>query len=160
LNSTAIFRTDWSLLPSSATALTNGQPRKSFAEKRRSSQIEGAENLLDRRLVGSARGHERRQIGRDQRVLGRKMIVERSLADADFGRDGVDADRTNPLQIEQPVCSFQNPVLHRRFGGQGSHANAWVTVCLTANAPYSLVTQVCVPISNINCRTRLSNRGR
>ena len=63
------------------------------------------------------------------------MIVERALADADFGRDGVDADRANSLQIEQPVCGFENPVLHVGFGGQGSHANAWVTVCLTAARP-------------------------
>src|SRR5438128_8955424 len=37
LKATAIFRTDRSS-PSSATALTKGQPRKSFAEKRRSSE--------------------------------------------------------------------------------------------------------------------------
>ena len=88
------------------------------------------------------------------------MIVQRALADADFGRDGVDADRANSLQIEQPIRGFQNPVLHVRFGGQSSHANAWVTVCLTAQPPYSLGTQVCVPISDINFRTRRSHRGR
>jgi hypothetical protein len=37
------------------------------------------------------------------------MIVQRALADADFGRDGVDADRANSLQIEQPIRGFQNP---------------------------------------------------
>ena len=90
-------------------------------------RIEGAENLLDRRFVRWTRRHEApRQIGRDQRVLGREMIVERALADADFGRDGVDADRANSLQIEQPIRGFENPVLHVGFGGQGCHANARV----------------------------------
>jgi hypothetical protein len=52
------------------------------------------------------------------------MIVERALADADLGRNGVDTDRANPLQIEQPVRSLEDAFLHVRFGGQGSHANA------------------------------------
>jgi len=55
------------------------------------------------------------------------MIVERALADADFGRDGVDADRANSLQIEQPVRGFEDAVLHVGFGGQGCHANARVS---------------------------------
>jgi len=38
LKATAIFFTALSWGPSSATALTNGQPRKSFAEKRRSNE--------------------------------------------------------------------------------------------------------------------------
>src|SRR5690349_14054622 len=85
------------------------------------------------------------------------MIVQRTLADADFGRDGVDADSANSLQIEQPVRGFENAVLHVGFGGQGCHANARVVVSLTAVPPYSVSTQVCVPISDVNCRTRLSN---
>jgi hypothetical protein len=52
------------------------------------------------------------------------MVVQRTLADADFGRDRVDAHGTNPLQVEQPVRGFENPFLHVRFGGQGCHANA------------------------------------
>ena len=40
--------------PSSATALTNGQPRKSLLAKRALQPIEGAEDLLGRRLVGRA----------------------------------------------------------------------------------------------------------
>ena len=76
-----------------------------------------------RRLVGSAGRHESSsQIGRYQRVLGGKMVVQRALADADLGRDGIDPDRPNALQIEQPVGGFEDPLLHARFCKRGSHA--------------------------------------
>src|SRR5882757_10044865 len=97
------------------------------------------------------------------------MVVERALADADFGRDGVDANRANPLQIEQPVRGFEDAVLHGRLlhgrpwcgilGGRGRHANTRAPFVLTAGPLYSLVTQVCVPKSNGKSRTRISRRG-
>ncbi|WP_244486044.1 hypothetical protein [Bradyrhizobium viridifuturi] len=52
------------------------------------------------------------------------MIVERALADADLGRDGVDADRTNALQVEQFVGGLEDPLFHGLFGRRGSHAPA------------------------------------
>ena len=119
--------------PSSATALTNGQPRKSLAEKRRSSASKVPRICSARRLVGRARLHEAAfQIGRDQRILGREMVVERALADADFGRDGIDADGANALQIEQPVGGLEDALLHRRFAGRGAMRRARYPFVLTA----------------------------
>src|SRR5207249_3172466 len=72
-------------------------------------RIEGGEDLLGRRLVGGALSYEAAlQIGRDQRVLGREVVVERALGDADLGRDGIDADSANALQIEQLVGGLED----------------------------------------------------
>src|SRR3954463_14608815 len=53
------------------------------------------------------------------------MVIERAFADADLGRDGIDAHRPNAPAIEQPVGSFENALLHRRSCGlrhsQGTH---------------------------------------
>jgi len=51
------------------------------------------------------------------------VIVERALADSDCGRDGVDADRADAVEIEQPVGGLQDPLFHVGFGLQGSHAS-------------------------------------
>ena len=59
--------------------------------------------------------NRRGEVGRYQRVLRGKMIIERALADADLGGNGVDADGANPLLIEQPVGGLQNPLFHRRL---------------------------------------------
>jgi hypothetical protein len=45
----------------------------------------------------------RRQVGRDQRVLGRIVVVQRSLAHPGLGGHGVDADGANPLRVEELV---------------------------------------------------------
>ncbi len=66
--------------------------------------VERAEDLLARRRVGRRDLAEaRREIGRDQRVLGRVVVVQRSLADAGLGRHGVDAHGADALRIEQLV---------------------------------------------------------
>jgi len=66
--------------------------------------VEVAEELLARRRVGGRHELEaRREIRGDQRVLGPVVVVEGPLADAGLGRDGVDADRTNALRVEQLV---------------------------------------------------------
>ena len=95
---------------------------KIFGCKTPLQRIEGGENLLDRRLVRRPRLDEAaREVGCDQRVLGRKMVVERALADADLGRDGVDADGADALQIEQAVGGLQNPLFHRLLCKRGGH---------------------------------------
>ena len=102
LKAIAILSTACLPRPSSATALTNGTAAKILGGKPPLQRIEGAEDLFGGRFVGGARLHEAAlQIGRDQRILGREMVVERALADADFGGDGIDADGANALQIEQ-----------------------------------------------------------
>src|SRR5947208_12679780 len=66
--------------------------------------VEGAEDLLARRSVGGRDVLEARlQVGGDQRVLGRIVVVERALADAGRGSDGVNADGADSLRIEEPV---------------------------------------------------------
>jgi hypothetical protein len=40
------------------------------------------------------------------------VIIERALADSDLGRDGVDADGADAVQIKQPVGGLQDPLLH------------------------------------------------
>ena len=45
------------------------------------------------------------------------MVIERALADADFGGDGVDADGADALQVEQPVGGLQDPLFHVEFFG-------------------------------------------
>ena len=49
------------------------------------------------------------------------MVVERALADAGFGGNGIDTDSANSLQIEQPVGGFENPLLHGRLFGCRRH---------------------------------------
>ncbi|TCN32944.1 hypothetical protein EV644_12314 [Kribbella orskensis] len=44
------------------------------------------------------------QIGNDQIVLAREMPVQRGARDMRFSDDPVDADRMQPLGIEQPAC--------------------------------------------------------
>src|SRR6266513_3524046 len=66
--------------------------------------VEGAEDLLARRRVGGRDVLEARlQVGCDQRVLGRIVVVEGALADARLGGDGVNADSADPLRIEELV---------------------------------------------------------
>ncbi len=60
------------------------------------------------------------------------MIVERALADADLGGDGVDANRADALQIEQAVRGFQNPLFHGRFRRGERHCTDLCSFHLTA----------------------------
>ena len=41
------------------------------------------------------------EIGRYQGVFGREVVVERALADADLGGDGIDSDGANALPLKQ-----------------------------------------------------------
>jgi hypothetical protein len=43
------------------------------------------------------------------------VIVQRALADADLGGDGVDADSAYAALIEQEVGGLENPRFHGRF---------------------------------------------
>ena len=70
------------------------------------------------------------------------MIVQRALADADRGGDGIDPDRTDALQIEQPVGGFENPLFMAGFWGRDIFAQTCVAVPLTAAAVPMLITQV------------------
>jgi len=66
--------------------------------------VEVAEDLLARRGVGRCELLEAgRQVGGDQRVLGRVVVVQRPLAHPGLGRYGVDADGANPLRVEELV---------------------------------------------------------
>ena len=90
--------------------------------------VEGSQDLFERRpLRGPLLEEAALQIGRDQRILGRKVIVERALGDADFGGDGVDAGGANAGAVEQPFGGVENPLLHRLFlraaFGDGCHVN-------------------------------------
>jgi len=69
------------------------------------------------------------QIGLDQRILRREVVVERALADADFGRDGIDAVGANALQIEQPVRGFEDALLH---GGLFGIGHFYTDLCYSA----------------------------
>ncbi len=123
MKATAIFFTARSAGPRLGDCVHEGAAAEVFRRKAPLQRIERRKNLLGRRLVGGARAHEAAlQIGGDQRVLGREMVIERALADADLGRDGVDADGANALQIEQLVGGLQNPLFHRLWGRRGSHA--------------------------------------
>ena len=76
--------------------------------------VEGAHDLFQRRPVGGRRGFQpARQVGHDQVVLRRKVVVERALADADLGGDRVDPDGANALAVEQPVGGLEDALLHR-----------------------------------------------
>ena len=115
LKAIAIFLTDflWSKLRDRVDERTAA---KALAGETPLQPVEGAEDLFDRRPVGGrSLGETTRQIGRDQFVLGGKVIVQRALADADFGGDGVDADSANAALIKQEVSGFENPLLHGRF---------------------------------------------
>jgi len=72
--------------------------------------IEVAEDLLAR---GRIRRHHVakacRQVGGDQLVLGRVVVVEGALADAGLLGHRVDADRADPLRIEQLVRGREDP---------------------------------------------------
>src|SRR5262245_24975086 len=92
------------------------------------------------------------EIGRNQRVLGRKVVVERTLADADLGGNRVDADGADALQVEQPVGSLKDAILHRLFLVRRSHALAPYLTRLTPPPPYSQSTQVCVTKNRVNRR--------
>src|SRR5229473_322644 len=66
--------------------------------------VEGAEDLLARWRVGGRDVLEARlQVGGDQRVLGRIVVVESALADAGLGGDGVNADGADSLRIKELV---------------------------------------------------------
>jgi len=66
--------------------------------------IEITEDLLARRRIRRCDVLEaRRQVRGDQVVLGRVVVVERALADAGFGGNGVDADRADALLVEELV---------------------------------------------------------
>src|SRR2546421_12364290 len=66
--------------------------------------VEGAEDLLARRGVGGRDVLEARlQVGGDERVLRRVVVVEGALADAGGGDDGVNADGADSLRIEELV---------------------------------------------------------
>src|SRR6267143_129002 len=66
--------------------------------------VEGTEDLLARRSVGGGDVLEARlQVGCNQRVLGRIVVVESALADAGLGGDSVNADGTDSLRIEEAV---------------------------------------------------------
>lgn len=54
-----------------------------------------------------------------ERVLARKMAIERHLGDASFGYHLVDAGRSNALAVEQPIRGGQYPFPSR----QGRHVN-------------------------------------
>src|SRR5258706_7242302 len=82
--------------------------------------VEVGEDLLARRRVRKRNvPAERREIRRDQLVLGRVIVVERPLADAGLGGDGVDADRADALLVEQLVgggedaCRVRRGLMHR-----------------------------------------------
>src|SRR5450631_228372 len=105
--------------------------------------VEGAENLFCGRLVGGRnRPEPALEIGRYQLVLRRKVVVERALGDADFGRDGIDADGADALQIEQPVGGFEDPLLHGRLCGGGHDYTDLCSFCLDNAAPQNLITQI------------------
>src|SRR5438034_830371 len=57
---------------------------------------------IEQNFGGRAR-EARLQVGGDQRVLRRVVVVERALADAGRGGDGVNADGADSLRIEEPV---------------------------------------------------------
>src|SRR2546425_7674565 len=66
--------------------------------------VEGAQDLLARRRVGGRDVLEARlQVGADQRVFRRVVVVEGALADAGRGGDGVNADGADPLRIKELV---------------------------------------------------------
>jgi hypothetical protein len=77
--------------------------------------VEVAEDLLARRGVGGREVLEAPlQIGGDQRVLGRIVVVQRAFADARFGGDAVDADAANPLPVEELVGGSEDALGRRR----------------------------------------------
>ena len=66
--------------------------------------VEVAEELLARRRVRRRNVPEAcDQVGRDEVVLGRVVVIERALADARFRRHGVHPDGANPVVIEELV---------------------------------------------------------
>src|ERR1700691_5265851 len=79
--------------------------------------VEITQYLLEQRpFGGSGFDQVAREIGEDQLVLRRKIIVERALADADFSRDRVDPDGADALAVEQAAGRIENPRLHDLFG--------------------------------------------
>ena len=86
--------------------------------------VEVVEDLLRRRLVGGRdQPHAALQVGLDQRVLARIVVVERALADAGLGRDRVDADH-RALAVEQPVRRLEDA-----FGGRFLRAHGYTDLC-------------------------------
>ena len=86
-----------------------------LARHRREHRADLVGNVVASRVHGLfQRSEDRRlaqfQIGDDQRVLGREIIVERRLGDAGPLDDGIDADVADPLPIEEVLRHRQNPV--------------------------------------------------
>ncbi len=75
--------------------------------------IEALQYLLCRWPLGDGNGYETtREIGGDEVVLRRKIVIQGSLADPDFRRDLVHTDRSDAVAIEQAVDRFEDPLLH------------------------------------------------
>jgi hypothetical protein len=121
LNSIAIRLAACFGSPISATALTKGS-RESRSRGNPLEAIEVAEDLLaGRRVRRRQRPEAQHQVRRDQRVLGRVVVVERALAYACLGGDGVDADRADPLRIKQLVGGREDALGGGCHGGFAKH---------------------------------------
>ena len=91
---------------------------KRLARKPALEPVKDPKDLFERRPLGNAAGDgAARQIGDDQRVLGREIIIERAFADSDLGGDRVDPDGANALPVEQPVGCLEDSLLHCLPGG-------------------------------------------
>ena len=86
------------------------------------------------------------------------MIVERALADADFGGDGVDAHGANAAQIEQPVGGFEDPLLHRQAFRVGTSLHRPVYFRLDDSADHPAVTTDRCNQARCDGRSRVSSR--
>src|ERR1700693_2409245 len=84
-----------------------------------------------------------RQIGDDELVLRRKIIIERALADADFRRDRIDANGADALPVEQAAGWLENAPFPRLFGSPAAHdCTDLCNFCLTGGMKNVLLTPI------------------
>ena len=85
--------------------------------------LEVGEDLLARRRVGRRDVLEARgEVRGNEVVLGRVVVVQRALADAGLGGDGVDADRADALLVEQLVGGGEDAL---GVGGRLMHRSVY-----------------------------------
>src|SRR5258708_9251697 len=86
--------------------------------------------LLFRWPLGDGNGYQSTsEIGGDEAIFGREIVVQRPLADPDFRSGFFHADPPDALAIKQTVHRFEDPLLHSSFTDEPIHSGNQFSMC-------------------------------